>query len=320
MSRRPAPKRIRYVRATYNKNTAPKDSLEFLVRDALCKLGGVKDTQIDIGNLGTVTVRKRNETPLMLALGAGAKGEHMSTLGLEVSSIADDDVPEAPPINRAFKNADAYLLIEERDLLIVIDGGFSVRAVEAYLRELLTKANHGQPVPVFEFQPVTRRDKAIVLAREGIKEINVKSTMYAATDLQDRTKHQPDSVLAQLGGALRSLIEENRSAEQMEMLAEEWAHIQVSTIISAKGGSRAAEPVLESLEVLGGELLKEDTGGLEIIITTRDGTVIKGEDLIRVKSANLKRRENTNDLDIHEVWEKLTEYSLELHRLGEWLT
>lgn len=321
MPRRPAPKRIHYVRASYNRNTAPRESLESLVRNAIRRLPTVQETQVQMGLLGTVAIRQRTLTsPLMLAIGAGAPNEHMSTMGLRVRTTQDRDLLEAPPPNRVFKHADAYILLEERDLLIIVDGSFSLDSVAAYLRELIELASSGgRATNVFAMKPVSNRDRAAVLAREGIKELHIESSLFAATQLLDEAVASPTSAWNQFTGMLRSFVEEEQDQAQVQMLAEDWGELEVSTIIKAKGGSRAKESVLESVESLGSDLLGDMPAGVNLTVITRSGTKITTDDLIRVKSANLKRRENTNDLDVTEVWEKLTEYREQLQNIGEWL-
>lgn len=321
MSRRPAPKRIHYVRARYSPNTSPSQSLEYLVRQAIRQLGSMHATQIQMGLLGTVAVRQRTlNSPIMLAIGAGARNEHMSTMGLDVAAFEDADQLEAPPPRRAFKHAEAFILLEERDLLVIVDGSFNLDTVAAYLRELLQTAfPTGRAASVFELKPVSNRERAEVLAREGIKELHIDSSLYAATQLMAEAEASPTSAWKNFTGSLRSFIEVEQSEAETQMLAEDWGALEVSTVIKASRGSYAKEPVLESVEALGMGLLEDMPDDVKLTIVTRDNTKITPDQLVRVKSANLRRRENSNDLDVTEVWEKLTEYRDQLQNIGEWL-
>ena len=321
MSRRPAPKRIHYVRARYNQNAAPQQSLELLVRQAIQALGSVQATQIQMGLLGTVAIRQRTlGSPVMLAIGAGAPNEHMSTMGLDVVAVQDADHLEAPPPRRAFKHAEAFVLLEERDLLVIVDGSFNIDTVAAYLRELIQLVSPaGQAVSVFELKPVSNRERADVLAREGIKELHIDSSLYAATQLMADAEASPTSAWKNFTGTLRSFIEEEQNEAEAQMLAEDWGALEVTTVIKAKRGSYAKEPVLDSVEALGKGLLEDVPDDVKLTIVTRDNTRITPEELVRVKSASLRRRENSNDLDVTEVWEKLAEYREQLQNTGEWL-
>src|SRR5690554_2489087 len=143
MSRRPAYKKIHYVRAIYNPNTHPGAPFVELVRQALQARPNVSDTKVTMSTLGLVGVRQRHSQwndpgqPLRLALGAGAPGEAMGTFGADVQADQDHDAPTDPPARRAFKLADAFVLVDQDELLICTDGsmrGYS--SVCKYFRAL----------------------------------------------------------------------------------------------------------------------------------------------------------------------------------------
>lgn len=321
MSRRPAPKRIHYVRAVYGQGVDPNTNFEILVRRAIRRLGSMANTQIEISSLGLVAVRQRQlETPLYLAIGAGSPNEAMSTMGIGVSAVGDVDVTEAPPEARAFKHADAYILIENNDLLIVVDGGVRVETVEVYLRLLLQKDRAAANIATFSFRKAANLEKERVIAQEGIKEMRLEGTFYAAT----RELNNDQGLTGLAGGwqrftnGVKTLFEEEVNDNQRQLLAERWADLNITTIIKAEGGSRAEEVVLDSIEAVGRDLLQEVPDGVEVTVITRNNTEIHGSELVLVKNVSLRRRENKNDLATDEVWRKLNEYRLELREKGAW--
>lgn len=322
MSRRPAPKRIHYVRAVYGQGPAPAASFEILVRRAINRLGSMAATQIAMSNLGIVAVRQRRlESPLYLAIGAGAPNEAMSTMGIGVVAVADADVTEAPPAARAFKHADAYVLIEGNDLLLVVDGGVRIESVETYLRLLLQKDRANPRTAPFSFRKASNLEKERVIAQEGIKEMKLEGTFYAAT----RELQGGQEVGGLAGGwrsfanGIKTLFEEEQTDDhQRQLLAERWADLNMTTTIKAEGGSRAQEVVLDSMEAVGRDLLAEVPDGVEVTVTTRNNTIIRGSELVLVKNISLHRRDNTNDLATDEVWGKLGLYRLELQAKGAW--
>lgn len=322
MPRRPAPKRIQYVRAVFQAGAAPRDSFESLVRAALRQLGPMSATQINMGTLGTVAIRQRdsNAAPMKLVIAAGARTEHVSTMGFDVPEEQDEDHLQPPPPQRAFKHADAFMLLEDGDLLIILDGSITILTVATYLRQLIELANPGdRAFPYFELKPVTNRDKAAVIAREGIKELRIESTLHAADALLDEHKMAPRTAFSRLRSTLRSFIEREHDENEAQLLAEDWDRLQVTTVIRAKGGAKAKEAVLDSVESIGEELMLDTPPDVQLTVVTRSNTHIFPDELVRIKSANLKRRENTNDLDVNEVWEKLMEYREQLQHIGEWL-
>lgn len=323
MSRRPANKTIHYVRAAYNQGTAPTKNFEQLVRQAMNKLGRMDETDITMSTLGVVSVRHRETKTgesLRLAIGAGVPGEQMSTVGIKVTAAFDNDQTASAPRDRAFKHGDAFLLIEENDLLVVTDGPFRINTVSVYLRELFSKAELKNETTAFELKKVTNQDTKAILAAEGIKELRLGTTMYQATDTLD-SLHAQSSVKAKLKsfvGTLKNAFAEDVTEKQLLQLAEHWGELQVSTVISAVGGSRADEVVLEAMFNVGEDVLEEAEEGVEVTVITKKNTPVKMNQVTPTKGIRLLRREGANDLINTEVYTELLTYRQELQKNGQW--
>lgn len=328
MSRRPVTKPIHYVRATYNPNSAPKGTLESLLRRAMRRLGSMQETEIAMSHLGVVSVRHRKVStgePVQLAIGAGTPGEHMTTMGLRVIGEYDTDKTSNPPNDRAFKLSDAYLLIEGNDILLITDGHIRAPSVAAYLRALLDKADLEAAASAFELKKVTNQEKQRVLATEGIKEIHLKTNMYRAThDLDFVADARPSGLGARMKGFIsivKDLFAEeaqNSSEQKLQELAENWDHLQVSTVIKAEGGSRAEQIVLETMEAVGSDVLDELSDGVDVTVITLKGTKIHMSEVTPVKKAKLFRRDNANDLMHLEVFKVLRDYRTDLLNKRGW--
>lgn len=318
MSRRPVQKTINYVRATYNKNTAPSKPLEQLVRSAMNKLGSMAQTEIAMSTLGVVGVRHRDtagDKPLCLAIGAGVPGEKMTTMGLKVASAIDQDHAAQAPANRAFKLSDAFVLLDQNDLLVITEGSFRVATVAVYLRELISKAAMKSGDVSFELRKVTNQNKKQVLEDEGIKELRLNTTMYRATqvlDTNDRGATTVSSHLKAFVGTLKDLFAEDVEEAQREMLASHWEEVQVSTVIKAEGGSRAEAIVLEAMKSVGEDVMDEDDDSIDVTVITKKGTPIRLGEVTPTKKARLLRRDGANDLINTEVYKELFEYRDEL--------
>lgn len=322
MSRRPAPKTIHYVRATYNKGAEPKKNFEQLVRQAMNKLGRMDQTDITMATLGVVSVRHRETKTgesLRLSIGAGVPGEQMSTVGIKVPAAFDSDQTASAPSNRAFKHGDAFVLIEENDLLIVTDGPFRVTTVGVYLRELFGKADLKNETAAFELKKVTNQNTKAILEAEGIKELRLGTTMYQATDALDNL--EAPSVKAKLKafvGTLKNAFAEDVTDKELQQLAEHWGELQVSTVISAKGGSRADEVVLDAMLSVGEDVLQEAEDGVDVTVITQKGTPVRMNEVSPSKNIRLLRRDGANDLINTEVYAALLSYRQELLQSGQW--
>ncbi len=323
MSRRPANKTIHYVRATYSNGAAPKKNFEQLVRQAMNKLGRMDETDITMSTLGVVSIRHRETKTgesLRLAIGAGVPGEQMTTIGIKVAAAFDNDQAASAPAKRAFKHGDAFVLIEDNDLLVVTDGPFRVNTIGVYLGELFSKAGLKSETAAFELKKVTNQDTKAILAAEGIKELRLGTTMYQATDALDAIQ-TPSSVKARLKsfvGTLKNAFAEDVSEKELLQLAEHWGELQVNTVISARGGSRADEVVLEAMLNVGGDVLEEDEEGVDVTVITQKGTPVQMNQVTPTKSIRLLRRDGANDLINTEVYAELMTYRQELQKNGQW--
>lgn len=323
MSRRPAHKTIHYVRATYIKGAEPKKNFEQLVRQAMNKLGRMDETDITMSTLGVVSVRHRETqsgSSLRLAIGAGVPGEKMSTVGIKVSAVFDNDQTASAPSNRAFKHGDAFVLIEENDLLVVTDGPFRINTVAVYLRELFGKADLKNETAAFELKKVTNKDTKAILDAEGIKELRLGTTMYQATDALDGIQGQSSlsAKLKSFVGTLKSAFAEDVAEKELVQLAEHWGELQVSTVIRAKGGSRADEVVLEAMLNVGEDVLQEAEEGVDVTVITQKGTPVRMNQVTPSKGIRLLRRDGANDLINTEVYAELLSYRQELLKSGQW--
>lgn len=320
MTRRLAYKKVHYVRANYPRGIERNTTLEQNIRDALDALPTVASTEITTA-LGVVSIRQRRSTDhfIKVSLGAGKLGEQASTLGIGVADIADADEDSPAPDQRAFKNADCFILVEDDDLLIINDGEFSTPKLQDYLQELLLKSLGNAGLASFVIRKVTNLDKYAILEREGIKEIQLNTTMYQATQYLDAP---PLDILGKVkynaACLWNNLTKEELDPRRDEHLAQELAAVQVSTTIKAIGGSTAQEIVLNAIEVAGREALTNDDAELGVVVITRKGTPISMSDVTPQKNIRFHRRALSNDLPINDVFTRLAEYRTELIGNNQW--
>jgi hypothetical protein len=325
MSRRTAIKKIHYVRAVYNSGQHPKQFFDELVRNALIKLPEVADTKVALPAHGDMGVRTRHSDwqntgqSLKLALAAGATGEAIGTFGANSRAKDDTDVTTDPPENRAFKLAEAFVLIEGDQVLVCTDGTMrGYKTVSRYFRSLFDKAGFSPSEQAFEFEPVSNQDKRRTLEKEGVKELKILGTMYAATRQMDPKNDGINQKLRDWKRSVQSLLQDEISEEDHETLAGNWGNFNVHTIISPKGGSRAEPIVLESLDAVADSMIDEVPDDFELVIKTRGGSEIKSGDVILSSTATTYRKKARNDLDHLEMWRHLDEYRTELIQLKAW--
>lgn len=327
MARRPAYKKIHYVRAVYSPNSQPGTSFDCLVREALTRLQSVADTAVTMATLGIVGVRARHSewnnprAPLKLALGAGTPDESMGTFGTSEPAREDADAPHHPPEERAFKLADAFVLIEENDLLIITDGsirGYS--AVYRYFKGLFDSANLDPVAQAFDLHPASNQDKRQTLQSEGVGSLALKGTMFAATaELDGQDGGSIFDAVRQMKRTFQALLtEEIRTEEAQASLARHWGEINVTTTITPKKSQINTPVVVEAINSATEELIDETPDDAEVVITTGSGNTIKSGDVILKKTVRLHRKDRRNDIDHLDAWVELDTYRDELRERGAW--
>lgn len=319
MPRRPASKKIHYLQAIFGADHRRPNLAEYL-RRSLAALGSVAATEIPMAQYGVVVVRERlDRGPLtFLALGAGAPGEAMSTLGLQVAALKDNDQAEAPPAQRAFKISDAFLLIQDNELLVVVDGGLRVKSVETYLRQLILNALGDPNASSFSFNPAANLETERTIETEGIKELELSGTAYAASHELERDGKPVPAFKRMIGSLVEMFQQEANGPAEQEMLADHWGDLRVRTVISVAGGSYGEPFLLESMKEVSKDVIDEEDPQVDISIKTKRNTEIKAGELVLSRNVSLKRRSEANDLVATEVWKKLEEYRVELQEQGGW--
>ncbi len=194
------------------------------------------------------------------------------------------------------------------------------KTVSRYFRSLFDKAGLSPSEQAFEFEPVSNQDKRRTLEKEGVKELKILGTMYAATRQLDPKKDGINQKLREWKRSVQSLLQEELSEEDHESLAANWGNFNVHTIISPKGGSRAEPVVLESLDAVADSMIDEVPDDSELVIKTRGGSEIRSGDVILSSTATTYRKKARNDLDHLEMWRHLEKYRTELIQLKAWET
>lgn len=319
MPRRPASKKIHYLQAIFGADQRAPNLVEYL-RRSLAALGSVASTEIPMAQYGVVVVRERlDRGPLIfLALGAGAPGEEMSTLGLHVAAPRDNDLTEAPPAQRAFKIADAFLLAQDNEVLVIVDGGLRVKSVETYLRQLILNALGDPSASSFEFSPAANLEAEQTIETEGIKELQLSGTAYAASHELDQNGRPVSAFKRMIGSLVEMFQQEANDPAEQEILAGHWGDLRVRTVISVANGARGEPFLLESMKEVSKDVIDEEDPQVDISIKTKRNTEISAGELVLSRNVSLRRRLDANDLVATEVWRKLEEYRVELQEQGGW--
>lgn len=315
---RPARKRIHYVRAVFGSTLPPGITLQSIVTQALAKLPDCQSTEVLIAALGVAETRYRwvQTDRVQLAVGAGQPEEEMSTMGLSVKSVSDTEVGEKPPSGRAYKTADAFCTISGNEVLICVDG-LRAEALARYLRLMIGKAGAPHHLQDFELKNVANLHQQQLLDRDGVKAVRLTGVLRQATlDVSDNNEVR--GFIARIQEGLKAILEDDGDEKKRAELAAHYGEIQVQTIISARGGTRADQVVLDAFDAAGRELLSDAPEGVDVELVTKHGIRVKAAELNIGVDVTLMRNTGRNDLNYMVVWQALSDVEGQLRKEGLW--
>lgn len=283
----------------------------------LPKVDGQPDlnaTARDSTNHGKLRINhfKVNGSTVELKVVALAPGENATTVPISLQPNGDPESAAMPPTASAFKGGDFFIVLHGNNVLCVGDH-LRIGAVESYLREFFAHALPSEPGAVaFEILPVARKKKAKMLEREGIKEIELNSTLYAAT-LEEPSG--ASTLLAPFRGAIDGVYESIKAvvkADETEEFNEHLADVQVKLSIRVKGGLRGPGAPRAAIENLGSKLvsndeLAEDEDISPVLVTNKGNRVSVSEASVSQIFA-INRRDSENSLNDVDVWAHLRSY------------
>lgn len=332
MSRKVSQKTIHYVRAVFGAPGSPM--LAASLRKAFAQLKTMQSTEIVHPGLGTMAVRERSSSSahfVELAIGVGVANEAMGTLGLGVKAPEDSNQPQSPAAGRAFKLADAFCLVDDNELLVCTDGQMRVATLDWYLQSLVALANPSGPAGTlpaaasFQLVPRINSSKQDVLAAQGVKEMRVHSTAFAATQALRGPSAQHATWLQRgWGGILENLRDAMTEAApegaEREAMVEHFADVNVSAVFKVNGGVRGEPIVIKSLAEVAVAAEQDAPDGTDVTLVTEKNTIVHAGTLTLKGRASIKRLKAQNDLDYADAWQKLEGYRGELVQDGLWKT
>ncbi|AQU83243.1 MULTISPECIES: hypothetical protein [unclassified Halomonas] len=324
MGRR-ATKRIHYVRAVYNEGYAPERSFSDMVREILTRSASVAATEIYTESLGTIAIREKHSNwkdpkfPILLALGAGTANEKMSTMGIGVQTDVDQDGAERPPQQRAFKTADAFVLIDGFDLLVCTDGAMrGYKSVWYYLANLFDKYSLDPKEQAFDLQPRSNQVSVETVSNEGVKFIELSGVLYQSTNAPAKKNTFAENIFGRLTDDLQGWLEGSLPKKDRNIASDQWAEMNITTTIKPTGGKKAEPVLLESMKRASLEMLEDVPGTLDITLITKEGNKVTPMDVTLSKTFQITRRQARNDLATFDVWAELENYRAELIERKAW--
>ena len=301
-------KTINYRRATWleHQNT---NTLEYFIRLMEDKLPTVADKAITFDGNKSVTCAKiklSKEGGVLLHIVADTPGEAASIVP-RVGVLAKElDVGTTnPPDDAEFMDGDAFLLVRGNDVCICAtsmrDGG-----IRWYLSETFRKANLSNSSTQFDLLKVADTSKVSVILAQGVKEIDLRSTMFEASARYASRKNKVDSALGAASKQLRAIFGSAHDVTD--------DNLSIGLTIGVDRRRRGNLSLgTERINKIAIDLVNDEDYDNYVIITNNGQRISRDELTVRTK-VGMKAKGKSVDRD--SAWGELMKFYMELKTNG----
>lgn len=312
----PPPKDTRFRTVSYARpawNEAPSRTLEDLVRSCLEGHQGPRSTRMSTGDVHSEVLYRQPPPPsprVLLHMVRWTVGEAITLVTHAANGGRAGLDTQGPPPNSEFLDGDAMVLLKDDHVLMMPSPGFSGKAIERYIRDLLDRAVKDGTIPddpalpEFEIVPVVNPIVAAQIRREGVKMIELGLGSYRETV---RSVAHDFGVKARVWEIVSSLM----TREQRSDLLESSADVTGKLVITM----RRKRGVLEAAELVPlAESVSESEGDDDVVLETYEGRKVRRGSIVLQKRVELAKYGKTV---LHgAAWEAMVDYFRELARDG----
>jgi hypothetical protein len=257
---------LTYRRALWLNDDPATISLESCVRQACEKLKTVGERTIIHGEGQYVSIASEQRDAkkgVLLHLTAETPGEAASIVPVPLKTSEKIDVSTTlPPKDFEFMDGDAFLYVIGDDVCLcstsMMDGGIAY-----FFREIFKIAKLRKDADRFELAKTADINKIALIKRSGIKEIEIRATLFQASTDYVRRKTQPFSLLGAVNKHFKALLGKENDATNDALKAV----LTFKVDRRIRGGITLGEKRVEQLAT---ELVKSQEEGDDYVIVTKD--------------------------------------------------
>ncbi|MBS0294734.1 MAG: hypothetical protein JSR45_00390 [Proteobacteria bacterium] len=248
--------------------------LAMCVKDAAATCSTVSDREIprDSQSLRLASIKDDTEGGFYLHIVVDTPGESASVVPTHKKTSAQElRVSTAPPpTNMDFMDGDAFVYLRRNDVCICTTA-LTDSTVRYYLSELFRKAKIRQDSTKFELMKVSNLNKIALIHHQGVREIELNSTIYKATADYNRRTGQPLGILSAIAHEMKAVLgiphDANEDALRVSLTL---------TVDKRRRGIALGEKRLEELAVA---TLKNTSDDDDFVIVTKNGQKISRTEL-----------------------------------------
>jgi hypothetical protein len=200
-------KTVSYRRAVWVKG-AHSINLEMCITEALNKCTSLSDRTVARGNGQLVRLAaapEDGEGGRYLHLVVDTPGEAASVVPTNSRAAELKVGTTPPPANMDFMDADAFAYVRGNHVCLCTTS-MTDSTTRQFLADLFVRAKLRKDASEFDLLKVGDQSKLKIIQDEGVKEIDIKGTIYEATAHYNKRKGQAASLLGHLGKEVRAIL------------------------------------------------------------------------------------------------------------------
>ena len=301
-------KTLSYRRAEWVNANPASINLAQCIKQATDTLKSIDDRTIVRENgqhVKLLKIKADRQGGLSLHISIETPGESASVVPTVHATETVDVSTAAPPPNTEFMDGDAFIYINGDHVClcstIIRDG-----AITYFLCELFAKADLRKDATMFALMKVADIDKVKLLNAQGVKEIQLRSTLFEASAHFHKRKNQTAGIIGATAKQIKSVLKKDHDVNNDA--------IRVILTLRTDGRSRGLQLGEERIEALAVDLLKNQEHDDDFIIVTKSGQRIGPHEIYMKATVSIKSIGKSVERDA--AWKELSNFYKTLDAIG----
>ena len=212
---------------------------------------------------------------------------------------------QAPP-NTEFMDGDAFVYIRGNDLCICTTA-LTIAAVHYFLQQFLAIANIRHDAASFDLQNAADTKKLAVIAKHGVKEIELKATLQRYALTHSIRKNKPLGIMGPLWKYFKGIVAADNDVSQDAL--------RVALTLTVDGRVKKGITLgYKRINEIAVKIVEDQQKGDEYVIVTNDGLRISPTDIILKGGAEIEALGKS--VNREKAWTELINYYNSLKGTG----
>jgi hypothetical protein len=272
---------ISYRRADWLIDNPDSISLSSMLKQAAGKLKSVEDRSLyRHGQVMRLVNLRASKEGFLAHITLETPGEAASVVPKVDKSVEEADVETtAPPEGKEFMDGDAFLFVKEDHVCLCMTGMMDV-TVRNFLQDFFMKAKIRRDADKFDLIKVADISKVKLLQSQGVKEIELRAALFAASAQYHKRRAHPQGFLGAVAKQTMSLLG-NEHDVNFDAL---------KVMLTLKVDERRRGLVLgeKRMKQLGTDLLRNQQPGDDFTIVTKTGQRIGPQEIFMRSTAQIE--------------------------------